>query len=142
MTTHTVKELKAKIAKMGLKLPSKGSGKDGRLVKKDYEKVLNKSTKSIKSRVSAMIFNIDYYDEDGRRIVSNMLKDPKYKYVTGESGTNGTLMVYEVPKDKVSEFKVKFRSHFKKVLKGKGKIKFYDGKRVGTDISYLDHKSH
>ena len=38
--TYTVKELKAKIAKIGLKLPAKGSGKDGRLVKKDYEKIL------------------------------------------------------------------------------------------------------
>ena len=38
--TYTVKELKAKIARIGLKLPAKGSGKDGRLVKKDYEKIL------------------------------------------------------------------------------------------------------
>ena len=39
--TYTVKELKAKIARIGLKLPARriqtmfGSGKDGRLVKKD-----------------------------------------------------------------------------------------------------------
>ena len=39
-STYTVKELKAKIARIGLKLPAKGSGKDGRLVKKDYEKIL------------------------------------------------------------------------------------------------------
>ena len=44
--TYTVKELKAKIARIGLKLPPRriqtmfGSGKDGRLVKKDYEKIL------------------------------------------------------------------------------------------------------
>ena len=38
--TYTVKELKAKIARIGLKLPAKGSSKDGRLVKKDYEKIL------------------------------------------------------------------------------------------------------
>ena len=38
--TYTVKELKAKIARIGLKLPAKGSGKDGRLVKEDYEKIL------------------------------------------------------------------------------------------------------
>ena len=45
-STYTVKELKAKIARIGLKLPARriqtmfGSGKDGRLVKKDYEKIL------------------------------------------------------------------------------------------------------
>ena len=32
-STYTVKELKAKIARIGLKLPAKGSGKDGRLVR-------------------------------------------------------------------------------------------------------------
>ena len=31
--TYTVKELKTKIARIGLKLPAKGSGKDGRLVR-------------------------------------------------------------------------------------------------------------
>ena len=71
--TYTVKELKAKIAKIGLKLPAKGSGKDGRLVKKDYEKILkmykNKAVlelikesttytvKELKAKIAEMGFN-------------------------------------------------------------------------------------
>ena len=71
--TYTVKELKAKIARIGLKLPAKGSGKDGRLVKKDYEKILkmykNKAVlelikesttytvKELKAKIAEMGFN-------------------------------------------------------------------------------------
>ena len=72
-STYTVKELKAKIARIGLKLPAKGSGKDGRLVKKDYEKILkmykNKAVlelikesttytvKELKAKIADMGFN-------------------------------------------------------------------------------------
>ena len=72
-TTYTVQELKAKIARIGLKLPAKGSGKDGRLVKKDYEKILkmykNKAVlelikesttytvKELKAKIAEMGFN-------------------------------------------------------------------------------------
>ena len=77
--TYTVKELKAKIARIGLKLPARriqtmfGSGKDGRLVKKDYEKILkmykNKAVlelikesttytvKELKAKIADMGFN-------------------------------------------------------------------------------------
>ena len=77
--TYTVKELKAKIARIGLKLPARriqtmfGSGKDGRLVKKDYEKILkmykNKAVlelikesttytvKELKAKIAEMGFN-------------------------------------------------------------------------------------
>ena len=77
--TYTVKELKAKIARIGLKLPPRriqtmfGSGKDGRLVKKDYEKILkmykNKAVlelikesttytvKELKAKIAEMGFN-------------------------------------------------------------------------------------
>ena len=78
-TTYTVQELKAKIARIGLKLPARGiqtmfgSGKDGRLVKKDYEKILkmykNKAVlelikesttytvKELKAKIAEMGFN-------------------------------------------------------------------------------------
>ena len=71
--TYTVKELKAKIARIGLKLPAKGSGKDGRLVKEDYEKILkmykNKAVlelikesttytvKELKAKIAEMVAN-------------------------------------------------------------------------------------
>ena len=86
--TYTVKELKAKIARIGLKLPARriqtmfGSGKDGRLVKKDYEKILkmykNKAVlelikesttytvKELKAKIAEMGFNKKDYRKYSR----------------------------------------------------------------------------
>lgn len=68
----------------------------------------NKSQKNIK-KINIIVYNINYWDKDGSKIVDNIgkfhTKYPEYKYTNGQTGSYGFHKIYMIPKNKLNQFK-------------------------------------
>ncbi len=104
-----------------------------------------KSKKSNKQRIYVMVYNINYYDNDGNKILNDkrnkdkILKD--YKYDQGTAGSYGFYHEYIIPSKKIKDFKTDITSYYKnlgiknlKIMVNKNKM------TINSKLHLLDEK--
>jgi hypothetical protein len=77
--------------------------------------------KKLKARlveIIVLVYNINYWDKDGKKIVENnfedhQLFDSEYKYDIGESGAYGTCSTYIIPKTKIKDFRKAIKQFYR-----------------------------
>jgi hypothetical protein len=92
-------------------------------------------------KVEVLIYNINYHDSDGSKIVKNYPKFlkayPSYKHIIGESGAYGNHTTYEIPNRTLTIFKKNIKKFYKNI--GIRKLKIMISTKIeDINISLLD----
>lgn len=93
--------------------------------------------------IVVLVYNINYWDKDGSKIIENIKKfyskHKDYKYSDGQSGSYGFIRHFTIPSNKIKQFKLDIKKFYKGLGIKKLKVKFSINKNnINSQLNLLN----